>query len=74
MGKKWRSTITNNGKKHTVSHGDSNYRISPGTKRGESYCARWYGIRKKYGKTPRNEASRKKWQKWHCKGKKSVSK
>ena len=67
--KKWRTTVTIKGKKHTVSHGDPNYKISPGTKRGDSYCARSKGIQDKFGKTPRNEASRRK---WHCRGKKSV--
>ena len=47
----------------------------PGTKRGDSYCARSYGIGKKYKilgdtKSP-NFWSR---QLWSCKGKKSVSK
>ena len=38
-------------------HGDRHYTISPGTKRGDSYCARSYGIMKKYGKTPKNTLS-----------------
>jgi len=47
----------------------------PGTKRGDSYCARSYGIGKKYDvlsdKTSPNYWSRKLWS---CRGKKSVSK
>lgn len=68
-GKKWKSTVIIKGKKHRVSHGDPKYKISPGTKRGDSYCARSYGIVKKFGKTPRNVASRRKWK---CRGKKSM--
>ena len=62
-GKKWKSTVVINGKKHTVSHGDPNYKIAPGTKRAKSYCARARGIMRKYGRTPRNIASMRK---WHC--------
>jgi len=47
----------------------------PGTKRGDNYCARSYGIGKKYDvlddKTSPNYWSRKLWS---CRGKKSVSK
>ena len=47
----------------------------PGTKRGDNYCARSYGIGKKHSvlkdKTSPNFWSRKLWS---CKGKKSVSK
>jgi len=68
-GKKWKSTVVIKGKKHRVSHGAKGYKISPGTKRGDSYCARSYGIKKKYGDTPRNKASRAKWK---CRGKKSI--
>lgn len=47
----------------------------PGTKRGDNYCARSFGIGKKYGvlkdtKSP-NFWSR---QLWSCKGRKSISK
>lgn len=64
-GKKWKKKV--NGK--TYHAGDSNYTISPGTSRGDSYCARSYGIKKKHGSTPKNEMARKKWK---CRGKKSV--
>lgn len=67
-GKKWKSTVIVHGKEHKVSHGDPHYKIAPGTKRGDAYCARSYGIIKKHGKTPRNIASR---EKWKCHGKKS---
>ena len=62
---KWRTKY----KGRYYSHGDRRYRIAPGTKRGDSYCARSYGILKKYGKTPKNVLSRRKWK---CKGKKSM--
>ena len=60
----------------TICYGAKGYRIKPGTKAGDSYCARSLGINKKYGidcsKTPNtpNCLSRKKWK---CKGKKSSS-
>ena len=60
--------LTVNGKQHTVRHGARGMRTYPGTKRGDSYCARSYGILKKHGPTPANVASRKKWR---CSGKHS---
>lgn len=75
-GKKWKHTYkSKSGKKRTVWHGDSSEKTSPGTSRGDSYCARSYGIMKDHGKdcggkdrnTP-NCLSRKRWR---CKGKKS---
>jgi len=47
----------------------------PGTKRGDNYCARSFGIKKKYDpedkKITANDLSR---ALWSCKGKKSKSK
>ena len=63
--KKWHSKY----KGKSYWHGDSRYKIAPGTKRGDSYCARSWGIIKKHGKTPKNMLSRKKWK---CRGKKSI--
>lgn len=60
-GKKWKTKV--GGK--TYHGGDSNYTISPGTKRGDAYCARSSGIKM----TPRNRMARKKWR---CRGKKSM--
>jgi len=58
-----------------VSYGQKGASIKPGTKKGDSYCARSLGIKKKYPsarkKDSPNELSRKKWK---CKGKKSVRK
>lgn len=64
-GKKYCKIV--NGKR--VSYGASGYRIKPGTKAGDSYCARSLGIRKKYGRTPANELARRKWK---CRGAKSM--
>ena len=65
--------ITSSGKK--VSYGAKGYSISPGTSKGDSYCARSYGIMKNHesSKNPDspNALSRKK---WHCVGKRSVKK
>lgn len=54
---------------------DGGPRVKPGTKKGDSYCARSYGIKKRLPKkkqadpnTP-NNLSRKRWK---CKGKKSM--
>ena len=68
-GKKFVTTV--GGKK--VSYGAKGYRISPGTAKGDSYCARSAGIAKKHlsardPKSP-NALSRKKWK---CKGTKSM--
>lgn len=72
MGKKWKTKC--NGK--LVSHGAKGYRIFPGTKRGDNYCSRSFGILKKYNqncsgkdKCSKNCLSRRK---WNCKGKKSL--
>jgi hypothetical protein len=51
--------------------GAKGYRIKPGTKYGDSYCARSLGINKKYPMTainpnsPNNLSRRK----WRCRGK-----
>ena len=74
-GKKYAKTVTNpkTGRKKTVSYGAKGYTIAPGTSRGDSYCARSYGIAKKHPsarkRTSPNFLSR---QKWKCRGKKSM--
>lgn len=62
-GKKWKT----NG----VSHGQKGVRISPGTPRGDAYCARSAGIKGDWKNDPNspNRLSRKKWK---CRGKKSM--
>ena len=53
-----------------VHFGDPKMREYPGTKRGDSYCARSYGIKGKSNLTSPNFWSRKMWS---CVGKRSVS-
>jgi len=76
-------TITNKatGRTRTVEYGqagkakDGKDRIQPGTKKGSSYCARSYGIKKGLSEEKQNDPntsnnlSRKKWR---CSGKKSM--
>ena len=76
-GKKYSKTVTNKktGRKKKVSYGAKGYRIAPGTDKGDSYCARSYGIKKGLSKDKQNDPntpnnlSRKKWR---CSGKKSM--
>jgi len=57
-----------------VYYGAKGYRISPGTTRGDSYCARSYGQLKMYPSAAKNPNSplRLSREKWLCKGKKSI--
>ena len=61
------------GRKKTVRYGATGYTIAPGTKRGDSYCARSSGQMKKHPKAARNPNSplRLSRAKWKCSGKKS---
>jgi hypothetical protein len=69
MEKKWKTKIGDK----VIYHGQKGVRISPGTKRGNSYCARSLGIAKKFPKARKRDSpnfqSRKKWK---CKGKISL--
>jgi hypothetical protein len=81
-GKKYVKVVKNpkTGRVKRVSYGATGYKIAPGTKRGDSYCARSWGIKnemlKKGGESAKkardpnspNNLSRKKWK---CVGKKS---
>lgn len=75
-GKKYSKTVRNpkTGRKKTVGYGAKGYSIAPGTKRGDSYCARSLGIKKRLSKKKQNDPnspnnlSRKKWK---CSGAKS---
>lgn len=81
-GKKFVKVVKNKktGRTKRVGYGARGYKISPGTSKGDSYCARSYGIKqemlKKGGKSAKkardpnspNNLSRKK---WGCAGKKS---
>jgi hypothetical protein len=62
------------GRSRTVKYGHRDYTIAPGTSRGDSYCARSLGIKKRLSKeqqndpnTPNNLSRRK----WKCVGAKS---
>jgi|TARA_R100000458_G_scaffold50966_1_gene51425 hypothetical protein len=69
------------GRKRKVSYGQAGKakgggpRVKPGTKKGDSYCARSYGIKKRLPKKKQNDPntpnnlSRKRWK---CRGKKSM--
>jgi hypothetical protein len=67
--KKWATKVGNT----IVYHGQKGVRIFPGTKRGDSYCARSLGIANKFPSarevTSPNYQSRKKWR---CRGAKSL--
>lgn len=62
------------GRKKTVRYGDKNAKVAPGTKKGDSYCARSAGIKKRLPKSKQNDPntpnnlSRKRWK---CVGDKS---
>ena len=82
-GKRFVKVVKNpkTGRKKKVSYGqagrakDGGDRIRPGTKKGDSYCARSLGIKKRLPKSKRNDPntpnnlSRKKWK---CRGSKSM--
>jgi hypothetical protein len=81
-GKKFVKVVTNpkTGRKRRIGYGAPGFKIAPGTKKGDSYCARSAGIKaemlKKGGASAKkardpnspNNLSRKKWR---CQGKKS---
>lgn len=64
-GKKYKVTI----KEKTIHFGAKGYRIKPGTKAGDSYCARSSGIKGANNPESANYWSRKMWR---CRGKKSM--
>lgn len=75
-GKKYTHTYTDKkGKKKKVRYGAKGYRIAPGTKKGDAYCARSYGDMKSHNKDcsgkDRNTPMCLSRRKWKCKGKKS---
>jgi len=63
-------------KKIKLHFGDPKMKEYPGTKRGDAYCARSYGIKTKSGRlTHNNPLSANFWSRivlWHCSGKKSL--
>jgi len=73
MEKRFKKVVTNpeTGRKKTVRYGQKGATISPGSKRGDSYCARSNKIKGDWRSDPNspNNLSRKKWR---CKGDKSM--
>jgi hypothetical protein len=73
MEKKFSKTIVNKetGRKKTVKYGQKGATISPGTPKGNAYCARSAKIKGDWKSDPNspNKLSR---QKWGCVGSKSV--
>jgi hypothetical protein len=73
MEKRFSKVVTNpeTGRKKTVRFGQKGATISPGSKRGDSYCARSNKIKGDWRKDKNspNNLSRKK---WGCRGDKSV--
>jgi len=64
--------MTSTGKK--VSYGQKGAKVKPGTKKGDSYCARSAGQMKKHSKSASNPNSplRLSRKRWKCKGSKST--
>ena len=72
--KKYSKTVkTASGRTKTVRYGAKGYTIAPGTKRGDSYCARSMGQMRKHPEAARNPNSplRLSRKKWKCSGSKS---
>lgn len=73
MQKRFKKVITNpaTGRKKTVKYGQKGATISPGTARGDAYCARSAKIKGDWKNNPNspNALSRKKWK---CRGSKSM--
>tara|TARA_R110002020_G_scaffold211749_7_gene418007 strand:- start:828 stop:1067 length:240 start_codon:yes stop_codon:yes gene_type:complete len=69
---KARVKVTASGKK--VSYGQKGAKVKPGTKKGNSYCARSSGQMKKHPKAAKNPNSplRLSRKRWACKGTKST--
>jgi len=61
--------VDDNGK--IIHFGARGYRISPGTSKGDNYCARSSGIKTDKNKITANILSR---AMWRCKGKRSIRK
>ena len=76
MEKAKKKVVTNpkTGRTKTVKYGQKGAKVAPSTKKGDSYCARSYGIKKRLPKEKQNDPntpnnlSRKKWR---CVGDKS---
>lgn len=59
------------GRTRTIKYGHKDYTIAPGTKRGDSYCARSYGQMKDHPQAAKdpNSPLRLSRKKWRCAGK-----
>jgi hypothetical protein len=76
-GKRFTKVVKNpkTGRKKTVSYGQKGATIRPGTPKGDAYCARSLGIKRRLPPSKRNDPntpnnlSRKK---WNCRGAKSL--
>lgn len=77
-GKQLRASFEYRGRERVVDFGDPTMREYPGTRRGDSYCARSFGIRNARGKrTAGDPLSANYWSRrklWNCKGVKSLKK
>lgn len=68
-GKKYKATpLSGSG---IIQFGAKGYNARPGTKKGDSYCARSFGIKSKKKGPTANDLSR---ALWNCNGKKSMKK
>jgi hypothetical protein len=64
---------TKSGRTKTVRYGQKGASVKPGTKKGDSYCARSYGQMKDFPQAAKNPNSplRLSRKRWKCSGKKS---
>jgi len=71
--KRFKKAVTNSetGRKKTVKYGQKGATISPGTSKGDAYCARSNAIKGDWRSDPNspNNLSRRKWK---CSGSKSM--
>ena len=76
MEKARKKTYTNpkTGRKKTVRYGQKGAKVAPGTSRGDNYCARSAGIKKRLPKSKQNDpntANNLSRKRWRCSGDKS---
>ena len=69
-GKKYKATPVS-GKGRSIQFGDKNFRVAPGTPRGNNYCARSSGIKSSKPGASANDFAR---MLWNCSGRKSQKK
>jgi hypothetical protein len=73
MEKRFEKKVKNpeTGRTKTIKYGQTGSTISPGTKRGDSYCARSAKIKGDW-KDDENSPNRLSRKKWRCRGSKSM--